>query len=166
MGTWSTCIMGSDRAYDVADRAKDLLKTTKAWEELMPEVESEDGEWNKLHMPDHWTPGEKQIIAAAINEYGLDLFIENNMLYDCNGDPKVAYNNIAGPVIGLLIMSAGVKMEDEQKIAFIMVARQDYYAKECGERKKVMTDFSKLVHAYDGTPVTMKQEGLMDKVFE
>ena len=154
MDASSKRIMGSDTSFDVAGRAEELLSTTQAFKQLCePQWRNEEGKWGRLHMPEDWTEQEQDVIARAINEYGLDSFIENNMLRACDGAPDTDYNEIAGPVVGLLAISSGANMTDEEKIAFIMAARQDSWAKSDSDRKAIMNAFSKAIHAYDGTPV-------------
>jgi hypothetical protein len=163
MGTWSKCLLGSDTAYDVAGRADQLLRTCSGFGEL---PKDEDGEWRRMHCPDDWTEEEQKILAQLINEYGLDCFIDNNMLRDCDGDPNLPYNNIAGPIVGLFVISSGAKMTDEQKIAFIMAAHNDSWSKTDEERKEIMQSFARSIHDYKGEPIVIDQEGLMDKMGE
>jgi len=175
MGWWSKCIMGGDTPYDIAGRAEDLLSKKPGYDDLLVayveqnhhKIDFEDpvdGRWRRMHMPGDWHDEEREVLKKLFEDYGVEAFLEDNMLRDLDGNPDLDYNEIAGPVVGLLLLSSGVAISDEMKIALIMGVHNDSWSSQDEERKAVMDAFGVMIKDYDGTPIVVNQEGLFEKI--
>jgi hypothetical protein len=148
MGWWSTDILGGDTPYDVAGELE-------LWLGLQPP--GSDDSTVPLHMPDNWSAEERVIVADAIDDYdGTKLLTALRKVF--TDESSV----IATQVLGLLVISSGADMSDDLRKAVLDACQRDQWAKEDSRRTRKIAAFAALVKDYDGTPVAIKQRGLLE----
>lgn len=77
------------------------------------------------------------------------------------------YQEIYLQVLGLVLMSTGVKIESKLKQEILSAIENDSWAKEEEERKKAMDSFYKTFREYKkGSPVVLNQKGLFESFSE
>lgn len=141
MGWWSCTIMGGDTPLDVRDTVLfDIL-----------ELDSDD------YFEDVYTPvviGERMLNKLdAIEDYDFSWAEE-----------------IGDQVLGVMVMEYGLPKDDERVVRLIDRAKEaaaaDEWATDDAERRMYIGNFHETLEAYDGTPTTVKSEGLFDKIAE
>jgi len=150
MGWWSECIMGGDTPYDIAANVEDKIKSGH----------------DCLHMPDDWNDRTKKDISLKFKEYGGPKKVADEIKADY---PKQQHCYV-DQVVALLALSSGSDIcEDfrEQAIAACDPSQLENQGWSNDEaRKKVLNSLCELIELYDNSkPVTMKQTGLMDRIF-
>lgn len=150
MGWWSATILGGDGPYDVRGFLLDSIG-------CFPE----DEEGNDL---EHFWLKEMSIeeYRALMNEK-IDVLL-NEAIHREND-----YGEIAGQVLGALILEVGAVMPDNVRAFVLASAEGDEWAHEAEDRAEFVQDLIEKVNAYPaegGVVVPLAQEGLFEKIFE
>lgn len=133
--------MGGDTPCDVVHYVESLL-----------EISSEMALW--MHMPDHWTSKEKDLVKTAMDGYGLKRLIQD-ALVEIN-------DNITMQVIGLCAISCGAVISDEDRQAIMTACENNDWALEDEERRRHCQKLKAAVGAYTGVSVQLQQSTLSD----
>lgn len=136
MGWWSATVMGGDTPSDYIGDMEDRIGLER---------------YNAMNDDEKsFTPEE---VKTAIRTK-MSLL----MKYCEEADDCIAYQ-----VLGVMIISNGVKMEDDIKATIIEACQEDEWYQE-GDKERVffMDAFIKQLNDYDGTPVEIAHEGLFE----
>lgn len=80
------------------------------------------------------------------------------------------YEEIWDQVMGVLVMEYGMPTDNEHVEALLERAKEaaaaDEWATDDAERRMYIGNFHETLEAYDGTPTTVKSEGLFEKIAE
>lgn len=150
MGWWSTTIMGGDEPYDFASVFADDIFNLK---EIDGEAEADQSETD-------------QLIEYNRNQINQTL---RKAVEFTNDDECREYGDreIAGQVLGVLIMAYGAKMPDDVRQLILECAKNDEWAHDDEKREHQIFKFMEQIKAYPsegGQCVYVDQEGLFDVV--
>ena len=114
----------------------------------------------RLMEVDQYVDDNKHLVVKALSEKQGFLFTEISK-YKYKEDIHIGHE-----VLATMIMAYGVKMQPNIKSLLISSIEQDDWAKGDSERKQVIEKFISVISVYDGTPVLIKEKGLMQTIME
>lgn len=143
MGWWSTVVMGGDTPLDYQG---DMIELCGVDYSTFMDVH----DLNLTAIRSEIESSLNKLSEYCEKEYSND---------DCYGDPNIAYQ-----VFGVMILEAGATLPEDIKIKIDTAAKNDEWSTEDDERKANMDVFRLQVANYDGTPTTIKYQGLFEQI--
>jgi hypothetical protein len=142
MGWWSKDIMGGDSPLDMESIIYEACEVNQ-----FPEEDEDGGSLKPSHFEKH-LPKILGLLRAQ----------ENNAYYDEHA--------IGFQVLGVLMMKAGAKIDEELKKEILRASSGDTWAQEDSERKTTVENFHQALEAYDGRPLEIRSRGLFEVIAE
>lgn len=157
MGWWDAGIMGGDTTWDVAGCVGDVLE---------PDCDDRD-KFDGYHMPDDWNKKQQRAIRKRFEAAGGFSAVVDALFDGPYSQPHSSDDlPIVVQVVGLMAMSCGLALSSTDRARIVGMCDTDPY-RGAPDRRACLDVFSEAVGAYvDGTPLTIEQHGLFEKMDE